>query len=60
MSLCITRKAGQSFRAIFDGKEVTIKTAKVVGNRVRFHIDAPPEVKILRSELATEAQGEAE
>ncbi|MCL2539706.1 MAG: carbon storage regulator CsrA [Oscillospiraceae bacterium] len=46
--LVLTRKPGESF---FIGDEVKITVQSIRGDGVRIAIDAPREVKILRSEL---------
>ena len=46
--LILTRKAGQGF-TIGDNIEITI--TEVSGDKVRVGINAPKEIKILRSEL---------
>ena len=48
--LVLSRKLNESVR-IGDG--ITVKVTKIVGNRVRLGIEAPPEVKILRHEITT-------
>jgi carbon storage regulator len=47
--LVLTRTEGQSI-LIGDGIKVTVVSAK--GGQVRFGIEAPPEVTILREEIA--------
>jgi carbon storage regulator len=46
--LILTRKAGQGFAI---GGDIKITITEVSGDKVRVGIDAPREVKILRSEL---------
>jgi carbon storage regulator len=46
--LVLTRKAGQ--KVIIDGK-ITVTLLYCEGGRVRLGIDAPAEMKVLRSEL---------
>lgn len=47
--LILTRKTGQGFTI---GADIEITITEVSGDKVRVGIDAPREVKILRSELA--------
>ncbi len=47
--LILTRKTGQGF-AIGDNIEITI--TEISGDKVRVGIDAPRDVKVLRSELS--------
>lgn len=46
--LILSRKAGEQIRI---GDNITITVNRVVGDRVAVGIDAPREVKVLRSEL---------
>jgi len=46
--LVLTRKTGESF---FIGDDIEITVRSIRGDGVRIAIDAPREVKILRSEL---------
>lgn len=46
--LILTRKPGQGFRI---GDDIEITITEISGDKVRVGIDAPREVKILRSEL---------
>ncbi len=46
--LILSRKAGQRIRISDD---ITIEVRYVAKNKVVIGIDAPPEVKVLRSEL---------
>ena len=46
--LVITRKEGQSFLV---GNDVRVNILSVDKNQIRIGIDAPREIKILRSEL---------
>ncbi len=46
--LILTRKTGQGFRI---GSDIEITITEVAGDRVRVGINAPKEIKILRSEL---------
>lgn len=47
--LVLTRTEGESI-LIGDGVRITVISTK--GNQVRFGIDAPPQVTVLREELA--------
>lgn len=49
--LVLSRKANES---IHIGNDITVTVVQVAGNRVRLAIDAPPHVRILRSELELE------
>jgi carbon storage regulator len=59
MSLVLSRKAGQT---ILIGDSIVVKIVAIQGTQVRIAIEAPPEVKILREELAERhwAEGEGE
>jgi carbon storage regulator len=46
--LVLSRKPGE--KLVIDSN-ITITVVEVVGNRVRLALDAPPHVRILRSEL---------
>ena len=46
--LILTRKSGQGFRI---GDDIEITITEVSGDKVRVGIEAPKEVKVLRSEL---------
>ena len=46
--LILTRKTGQGFRI---GDDIEITITEVTGDKVRVGINAPKEVKILRSDL---------
>lgn len=46
--LILTRKPGES---LIIGDDITINILGVQGNQVRIGIDAPKEVKIMRTEL---------
>jgi carbon storage regulator len=46
--LILTRKTGQGFTV---GNDITVTITEVSGDKVRVGIDAPREVKVLRSEL---------
>lgn len=47
--LILTRKTGQGFRI---GDDVEITITEISGDKVRVGIDAPRDVKILRTELS--------
>jgi carbon storage regulator len=47
--LVLSRKPGEKIRV---GTHITLTVVEVQGNRVRLGIEAPPEVHILRGELA--------
>lgn len=47
--LVLTRKSGEK---VVIGDDITITVVQVDGHRVRIGIDAPPDVSILRGELA--------
>lgn len=49
--LILSRKTGQSFSI---GKHITIKVLEIEGDRVGLGIEAPKEMKILRTELYEE------
>jgi carbon storage regulator len=49
--LVLTRKPGEK---ITIGHDVTITVVEVTGNRIRLGIEAPSDVRILRSELVEE------
>jgi carbon storage regulator len=51
--LVLTREIGSSVRI---GDDITIVVLQVDGNQVRIGIDAPREVKVLRSELTGDSQ----
>lgn len=51
--LVLTRKVGESIR-INDNIAITI--VKITGNRVRLGIEAPPHIRILRSEVPPQNQ----
>ena len=46
--LVLTRKPGEK---ICVGDNITVTVVEVTGNRIRLGIEAPEEVRILRSEL---------
>lgn len=47
--LVLSRKVGQKVKL---GKNITIEVLGKPGTRVKLAIEAPPEVKVLRGELA--------
>lgn len=47
--LILTRKSGQGFRI---GNDIEITITEISGDKVRVGIEAPREVKVLRSELS--------
>lgn len=47
--LILTRKTGQGFRI---GDDIEITVTEISGDKVRVGIDAPRDIKILRSELS--------
>lgn len=51
--LVLARRVGEKLFFVVDGKiEMVLTVCKIDGNNVRVGIDAPKEVKVLRSELA--------
>jgi carbon storage regulator CsrA len=46
--LVLSRKSGESIRI---GENVTIEVRRIAGNRVTIAVEAPRDVRILRSEL---------
>jgi carbon storage regulator len=50
--LVLSRKANESL--VIDGN-VTVRVLGINGNRVRLGIEAPPEIRVRRAELAAEA-----
>jgi len=48
--LILTRKTGQRIRV---GQDIEIVVVRMKGDRVRLGIEAPAEVRILRTELLT-------
>ena len=50
MALVLSRKPGESIEI----GNATVEIVSVAGNRVRLAIQAPPDVRVLRSELAGE------
>lgn len=53
--LILSRKTGQSLSI---GKNITIKILEIEGDRVQLGIEAPKEMKVLRTELYEEITGE--
>jgi len=51
--LVLTRKLGEEIKI---GDDVTLKLIRVKGNSVRIAFDAPPDVKIYRSEYQENSQ----
>ena len=49
--LVLTRR--QNEKIVLPGLNITIQVLDLKGGRVRIGIDAPPDVKILRSEVVT-------
>lgn len=47
--LILTRKSGQGFRV---GEDIVITITEISGDKVKVGIDAPKDIKILRSELS--------
>jgi carbon storage regulator len=54
--LILTRRVGESLKI---GDEVTITVLRVKGDQVRFGIDAPDTIRVLREELAERLEREA-
>jgi len=52
LMLVLTRKENESIRI---GDDIFVTVARIQGNRIRFTIDAPKEVRILRGELQVTA-----
>ena len=48
--LVLTRKVGERIQL---GDKITVTLVKISGNMVRLGIEAPPDVSIVRQELAT-------
>jgi carbon storage regulator CsrA len=46
--LVLTRKLGQK---LVIGQDITVTIVEVVGNKVRLGIEAPDDIRVLRSEL---------
>jgi len=51
--LVLSRKLGQ--KIIVDG-HITVQVVSISGNKIRLGIVAPPEVEILREELAAQTE----
>ncbi|MCA9090394.1 MAG: carbon storage regulator [Planctomycetaceae bacterium] len=51
--LVLSRKPGE---AIFVGDSISIRVSEIRGNRVKLCIDAPPDVRVLRSEVAAQIE----
>ena len=49
--LVLTRRVNESVRVMVGGVEFMVTVGQLRGDKVRIVFDAPPEVKILRSEL---------
>ena len=54
--LSITRKISEKVVLFTEQGDITIMIQNVKGNQVRLSVDAPDEVKVLRSELITNNQ----
>jgi carbon storage regulator len=54
MALALSRKIGEALEI---GRDITVSIRSVTGGRVVLAIDAPASVKILRSELSRESDG---
>ena len=52
--LVITRRIGET---ILIGKDITVVVSAIQGGTVKLGIIAPPEIKIVRSELTLEHKG---
>jgi len=52
--LVITRRIGET---ILIGKDITVVVSAIQGGTVKLGIIAPPEIKIVRSELTLERKG---
>jgi carbon storage regulator len=48
--LVLTRKVGERIQL---GDKITVTLVKISGNMVRLGIEAPPDVSVVRQELAT-------
>ena len=53
--LVIARKEGQRFALEFGGVVAVVTVLAVDGSKVRVGIDAPPEVRVMREEIAAGA-----
>jgi carbon storage regulator len=53
--LVLSRKEGER---LVIGDDITLVISKIEGNRVSIGIEAPRDVKIMRSELSTNPTGE--
>lgn len=51
--LILTRRAGETIQV---GTDIEVSVLEIRGNQVRLGITAPPEVLVLRSELADASQ----
>ena len=49
--LVLSRRAGESVKIGNEHMNIHVRVIQVVGNQVKIGIDAPVEMKILRSEL---------
>jgi len=53
--LCLSRKEDQSIICFLsNGDEIEISVSRIEGNQVRFAIEAPSDIKILREEILNE------
>jgi carbon storage regulator CsrA len=48
--LVLSRRPNE--KIVFPGLGITVQVAEIKGSQVRLGIEAPPEVKVLREELA--------
>lgn len=56
--LAITRKEGEKFfLRLSDGRKIVIFGRHHGSNSVRFLIDAPKDIKVLRAELEVKSEG---
>lgn len=55
-SLTLTRRVGESIQI---GDDVRIRVVHCTGGRVRFHIQAPRAVRVVRTELIEEFNGQS-
>ena len=51
MPLALSRKAGEEVVIGTAGRPVRVRVMEIGGGRVKLSFDAPPEVRVLRSEL---------